>query len=88
MKVLLFPVMIEEVVMALDAVQTHAEESARDPASEFGFVWELRLLVLVNGNRDEIDFGLSSPDAVRIDEAANELVVRTILMKLFAEPIG
>src|SRR2546430_7832572 len=88
MKVLLFPSVIEQVVMALDTVQADAQKSARDPASQFRFVRVLRLLVLIDGDRDEIDFRLRRPDSVRIDEAANELIVRTILMELFAEPIN
>ena len=88
MKVLLFPFVIEQVVVALDAVQADAEESARNAACQLGFVRGLRLLVLVNGYGDEIDFRLCGPDAAGIDEASGELIVGTILMNLFTEPIG
>src|SRR5260370_15280306 len=88
MKVLLFPFVIEQVVMALDTVQADAQKSARDPASQFRSGRVLRFLVLVDGDRDEIDFRLRRPDSGRIDEAANKLIVRTILMELFGEPIN
>src|SRR5947207_2404595 len=65
----------------------HTEKSPRNAPGQFHFVRRLLFFVLINRGGEEIDLGLSCPNAVGVDQTARELIVRTVLSQLFAKPI-
>ena len=86
-KVLLFPAVAKLIVVALHAVEADAEEGACHAGGEFDFIGAISVVIGIDGDRDEIGLRLGGPGAFGGDEVLDEVVVRSVLSELVAQPV-
>src|SRR5579884_576515 len=72
-------------IVALSAVESQAEEGARDSAGEAYRIGLVRV-VRLDGHANKVRLGLVGPQPLRGDQIADHLIVRTIIGELLRQP--